>query len=92
MEKSGRIIRKVVYEYLKSRNRSVHLSEIYNEVKAKLPEICDNSVRCVHKGIDYGQPEWKHRVRAALQVLKRQGLVEPLGKGYWKFSKRKEFS
>ena len=91
MVKPCTVIREVVYEYLKSHDRPIHLSEIYNEIKAKLLEICDDLVRCEHKGVDYGQPEWKHRVRAALQVLKRQSLVEPLGKGYWNSLKERSF-
>jgi hypothetical protein len=53
---------------------------IYNLVKGKYPEHCDNSVLCsdtCSHGAN-GQ-EWKHRVRSALATLKGKGRVHKTG-------------
>lgn len=82
--KEGKKFQEVVYEIMKERDGRIHLHEIYVEVKKRLADLCDESIRCIHQGVDYGQPEWKHRVRNAQQSLKRRGLIEPSGSGYWR--------
>jgi hypothetical protein len=57
--------------------RRGHMSTeaMYRHVQRTLPNLCDDRQRCVHKGRDYQQPEWKHQVRNAQQNLKRAGKI-----------------
>lgn len=50
--------------------------EILKIIKERYPKECDDTIRCIHKGIDYGRPEWEHILRSAQQALKRKGLTE----------------
>ena len=65
-----------------------HLQDIYREVKLKFPVLCDDNILC-SKICSQGtqNPEWQHRVRAALGRLKsKDGLVSKSGRrGYWFF-------
>jgi uncharacterized protein with ParB-like and HNH nuclease domain len=50
--------------------------DIYNAVKVRYPELCIDSYRCIQNcksGND--QPEWKHKVRSALERFKTTGVV-----------------
>jgi len=49
---------------------------IYEAVAKAVPQLCDDTIRCVHKGKDYHRPEWKHQVRSAQQALKNAGTIE----------------
>lgn len=51
-------------------------SIILQRVKNMCPEECNDEVRCVHKNVDYGRPEWEHIVRSAQQVLKKSGIIQ----------------
>ncbi len=65
-------------------HRQSHMTtrQMYDHVKRMLPDLCDDSIRCVHRGQDYGQPEWKHQVRNAQQTLKREGRAYPTGRSW----------
>ena len=78
-----KIDKDIVYEVI-NELKCAHIREIYSEIKRRYPSLCDDSIRCIHGGKDYGQPEWKHEIRNAIQVLKRKGLIKRLGDGYWK--------
>lgn len=52
------------------------IEDIYNAVINRYPELCIDSYRCTQNcknGND--QPEWKHRVRSALEKFKNSGDV-----------------
>ena len=60
------------------------LGRIADHIREKYPGLCDDRIRCVcgksPRETDLGPersqgPEWKHRVRAALQSLKGKGTV-----------------
>jgi chorismate synthase len=53
--------------------------EIYEHVRLKHPEFCDDSIECRCGGVESGQPEWKHQVRWAEQDLKYAGEVRLVG-------------
>lgn len=53
--------------------------EIHPQVKRIHPDLCDDSVDRVIDGERFGK-KWKHLVRTAQQILKREGLVEFDGK------------
>jgi len=56
--------------------------EIHPQVKRIHPDLCDDSVDRVIDGERFGK-KWKHLVRTAQQILKREGLVEFDGK-FWR--------
>ena len=63
------------FNFIDRKERSIE--EIYKSVKAFYPELCDDSYLCsMHCSQRHDQPEWKHRVRGALDSLKRSGEVE----------------
>lgn len=50
--------------------------DIYNTVKIRYPDLCIDSYRCIQNcksGND--QPEWKHKVRSALEKFKSNGVI-----------------
>ncbi|MFN3466166.1 MAG: hypothetical protein ACK4WF_00505 [Candidatus Brocadiales bacterium] len=51
-------------------------STILQKIKDLYPEECNDLVRCIHKNVDYGRPEWEHVVRNAQQALKKSGIIE----------------
>jgi len=51
-------------------------SVILQKIKDMHPEECNDEVRCIHKNVDYGRPEWEHIVRSAQQALKKSGIIE----------------
>jgi hypothetical protein len=52
----------------------VSLATIYSTVKARYPELCDDSYLCsVNCQSGHNQPEWRHIVRTALTDLKKRG-------------------
>jgi len=51
-------------------------SVILQKIKDMYPKECNDEVRCIHKNVDYGRPEWEHIVRNAKQDLKRGGIIE----------------
>jgi hypothetical protein len=51
-------------------------SVILQKIKNMYPEECHDEIRCIHKNVDYGRPEWEHIVRSAQQALKKSGIIE----------------
>ena len=50
-----------------------HLQDIYRFVQNRYPELCDDSYLCAENcKSGHNTPEWQHRVRAALDYLKRR--------------------
>ena len=63
--------------------------EMYPRVQALMPEWCDDDVDLIIKGrIFPGDRDWKHNMRNAQQVLKRQGVLI-LENGRWKLTERR---
>ena len=61
-----------------------HIQTIYNKVKLQFPDLCEDYYLCIDSCSDGDyQPEWKHRVRAALGNLKEKSLVKKGSHGYW---------
>jgi len=59
---------------------------IYRAVKATYPRLCDDRFLCSQNySRGHEQPEWRHVVRKALQVLKSQTGPVSSGSawGYW---------
>ena len=51
----------------------IPLHEIYNSVKIKFPNLCDDDYLCNECCSSGGKsPEWKHKVRTALGNLKKK--------------------
>jgi hypothetical protein len=53
----------------------VRTIELHPQIKRIHPDLCDDSVDRVIDGERFGK-KWKHLVRTAQQILKREGLVE----------------
>jgi hypothetical protein len=60
-------------------------ADIHPQIKRIHPDLCDDSVDRVIDGERFGK-RWKHLVRTAQQILKREGLVEIDG-GFWRLSR-----
>ena len=66
-----------------------HITGIYDCVRSKYPNLCDDSYLCSENckaGAD--QPEWKHIVRGALDALKdkSQQIKKEPQRGFWIFN------
>jgi len=64
------------------------LQKIYSTVKEKYSCLCDDSLMCCEccKSSRDQTPEWQHRVRTVLGVLKNKGNVRKgNNRGYWIF-------
>lgn len=61
-----------------------HLEVIYDFVQEAYPRECLDAEICTSGWTD--APEWKHKVRNALQTLKGKGRIHKTGldKGYWR--------
>jgi len=63
------------------------LQTIYSAVKERYPDLCDDDYMCSQccKAGNRNDPEWHHRVRAALGSLKDAGTNVKKGqtRGYW---------
>ncbi len=65
-----------------------HLHDIYSYVKEQYPELCDDSYLCSESCKQgHNSPEWQHRVRAALDSLKRRSPIVQSDSehGFWQF-------
>lgn len=51
-------------------------SVILQKIKSMYPEEFDDAVRCIHRNVDYGRPEWEHIVRNAQLALEKSGIIE----------------
>lgn len=63
------------------------LNEIYDIVKKLYGNLCDDDYKCIHNELNYGQPEWKHVVRFALERVKSKtdSVTHSGNRGYWNF-------
>lgn len=68
-------------------NQPIHIHRIYEEVKNRHPELCDDEYLCsvcCRNGND--QPEWMHVVRGCIQALKSKNIAHRTGNvGEWIF-------
>lgn len=68
--------------YLLRREGPLSTVKIHPLVQALHPDICDDEVERVINGERFGK-KWKHRVRTAQAMLKRQGQIELRDDGRW---------
>jgi hypothetical protein len=72
----------VVHEVLQSSPIAMQLRDIYAAVKAKAPQLCDDSIfscpYCKQK-----HPLWQHKSAWALQRLKQERLIHSSKRGFW---------
>lgn len=64
------------------------LQEVYAYVQERYPELCDESYLCSENcNNGHNSPEWKHRVRAAIWVVKdfRGYVTRDRERGFWIF-------
>jgi hypothetical protein len=73
--------REAVLEVLKQNPGPMTVQDIFVGVKTRVPDLCDDSIPCVHKGKRYHRPEWQHKVRWALLGLRINGQIRRVGKG-----------
>lgn len=66
---------------------SMRTVDIHPQIKRIHPDLCDDSVDRVIDGERFGK-RWKHLVRTAQQILKREGLVEYDGT-FWRLTSGK---
>jgi len=57
------------------KKKSLTLGPIYEEIKKKYSEDCDESVICNCGDKETSRAEWKHQVRWALQDLRYTGKI-----------------
>ena len=63
-----------------------NISEIYDSVKKRFPELCDDDYFCSDHCRSGGkQPEWNHVVRSAMQNKTIDNLKFTGKKGFWIF-------
>ena len=62
-----------------------NLQAIYGYVERKLEWCCRG--KDVEEIDRWGQAAWKHVVRLSMQQLKRDGVIENSGHGYWNILK-----
>lgn len=78
-------LRESEFEFLG--NQPIHIHQIYEEVKYRYSELCDDEYLCsfcCKNGND--QPEWMHVVRGCIQALKSKHIAERTGNiGEWIF-------
>ena len=60
------------------RRGSLHIEEIYEIVKSKLPGLCND--KCLEKKGYKNASKWKHVVRNALEELKDQKIIRSTNK------------
>jgi hypothetical protein len=77
--------RTIVYLLRKGPLRTV---DLHPQIRRIHPDLCDDSVDRVIDGERFGK-KWKHLVRTAQQILKREGLVEFDGE-FWRLSQAKQ--
>ncbi len=75
-ETTSSIFRRTILYLL--RNRPLTTQEIHPLIREIHPDLCDDSLHRVINGIRFGRA-WKHRVRAAQEHLKDQGMIELVG-------------
>jgi hypothetical protein len=67
--------------YVLRRNGPLDTARMHPLIEKIHPDLCDNTVDRVIDGKRYGK-KWKHAVRTAQQMLKREGVIELRG-GNW---------
>lgn len=50
--------------------------EIYEHIKSRHPNLCNDNIKCNCGGIVTEQPEWKHQVRFAIWDMSSRNKVE----------------
>ncbi len=60
--------------YLLRRDGPLRTVELHPRIQQLHPDLCDDSIDRVIKGVHFGK-KWKHHVRNAQQYLKRRGLI-----------------
>jgi hypothetical protein len=64
------------------------LRTIYSKVKDRYPDLCDDNFMCIQccKNGNKNDPEWHHRIRAALGSLKDAGrnVKKGVARNFWK--------
>lgn len=62
---------------------------IYMGVKSEYPRLCDDDFLCIDNcSSGNNEPEWHHRVRGALDELKKisKSVEKVPERGYWRFT------
>ena len=72
-ESTNAIFGRTILYLLKS--KSLTTREMHPLIQNIHPDLCDDQIDRVIKGIQFGK-EWKHRVRGAQVNLRRKGLIE----------------
>jgi hypothetical protein len=70
-----------------------HLHDVYDFVQKRFTDLCDDNYLCSENcGGGHNSPEWQHRVRAALDYLKRTANVlrSAEQRSYWIFGQTAE--
>lgn len=58
------------------RRKPLTLTPIYDAIKKKHPENCDDSISCSCGNKETSRAEWKHQVRWALQDFRYSGQID----------------
>ena len=68
-------------------NEETQLQDIYQIVQAEYGQYCDDEFKCNQccRSVTRS-PEWKHVVRAALDLAIKKGYVQRTRFGYWQRS------
>lgn len=70
------------------RRGTIHLDEVYYEVKKKFADLCDDQYTCLKAGHSKSkQEEWKHTTRNVMNQIARKSdnLVYTGRRKYWEF-------
>lgn len=66
------------------------LPEVYKMVQREFPELCNDRYLCRDNcSHGYNSPEWRHTVRSALNILKKEDrgdIRKSDRRGFWLFS------
>ncbi len=80
-------LRKAILEVLDlaGAGHPVHRKQLFEDVKSRVPQFCDDSIPCPYggKGYPHRHPKWQHEVEFQLTGLKVAGLIKKAGQGYW---------
>ena len=58
------------------KNGPLSTKEMYPQIQAIHPDLCDDTIKLVISGEEWSQAKWRHRVRHAQLSLARQGLIK----------------
>lgn len=57
------------------KNGPLTTKEMYPQIQAIHPDLCDDTIKLVISGEEWSQAKWRHRVRHAQLALARQGRI-----------------